>query len=223
MSSDRHQDGRFANSRSPFVLAVSAHPNATSAPPPLLQSLVIYVSWRPALRRWGVYMYTQINSDKQCALEATCTQWAVDTLTCNVHISATLGDPLASPGQSHLVYAYTAVHIHASLMTTPSVHDWRWSETTRNYVWPPEHSIQWSCGPPKYLALAYRLLAVRLTCISCFLPISQSTLNWFLWDFEKTYCRSPAKYCTIFISLYKPIKLVRLKFKNCIRPTCQMV
>ena len=29
----------------------------------------------------------------------------------------------------------------------------RWSETTRNYVGPPEHSYQWSCGPPKYLAL----------------------------------------------------------------------
>ena len=67
----------------------------------------------------------------------------------------------------------------------------RWSETTRNYVGPPEHSIQWSCGPPKYLALAYRLLAVRLTCIACFLPISQSTLNWFLWDFERPIVGHP--------------------------------
>ena len=75
----------------------------------------------------------------------------------------------------------------------------RWSETTRNYVGPPEHSIQWSCGPPKYLALAYRLLAVRLTCIARPSLISQPTLNPLLRNFERPIVGSPAKYCAIFL------------------------
>ena len=122
----------------------------------------------------------------------------------------------------------------------------RWSETTRKYVGPPEHSIQWSCGPPKYLALDYRLLVVRLTMLLV-AHVFCRFLSQFSTDFYEILKGSPTKNCAIFIQKHyivqkldhltcskfvitmpfykhvKPIKLVGLKFKNCIRPTCQMV
>ena len=75
--------------------------------------------------------------------------------------------------------------------------------------------------------------AVRLTYIACFSPISQSILNRFWWNFARTIFESRDDYREIFInkyyvvqkldhltcskfeittSLYKPIKLVKLKF-----------
>ena len=74
---------------------------------------------------------------------------------------------------------------------------------------------------------------VRLTCIACFSPISQSILNRFWWNFPRTIFESRGDYGKIFIKkyfivqkldyltcskflittfLYKTIKLVKLKF-----------
>ena len=89
--------------------------------------------------------------------------------------------------------------------------------------------------------------AVRLTCIACFSPISQSILTRFWWNFARTIFESRGDYQEIFIkkyyvvqkldhfrnltcnkfefttSLYKPIKLVKLKFLALKCITCQMV
>ena len=75
--------------------------------------------------------------------------------------------------------------------------------------------------------------AVRLTCIACFSPISRSIINRFQWNFARTIFESRGDYREIFkhkyyvvqkldhltcskfeitTSLYKPIKLVKLKF-----------
>ena len=75
--------------------------------------------------------------------------------------------------------------------------------------------------------------SVRLTCIAYYLPISQSILNRFWWNFAKTIFASRGDSREIFInkyyivqkldhltcskfeittSLYKLIKLVKLKF-----------
>ena len=37
------------------------------------------------------------------------------------------------------------------------------------------------------------ILAIRLTCIACFSPISRSILNRFLWNFARSIFESPAK------------------------------
>ena len=125
MSSGCHKDGRFANSLSPCVLAVIAHTNRRERTSPLIMLIAVtcYVSWRQCIH---VYLV------KQCALEPTCTQWAVDTLAW-----------LLSPGQTLLVYAYTAIHIHATLATTPAQGPTFKQPSTKcgNHLPPPPSSI----------------------------------------------------------------------------------
>ena len=119
--------------------------------------LTRWILYRPACKRCHTAVIKMVDLpivcypvylDKQCVLEATCTQWAVDTLSGSVHTSASLGQPPAWPGQTLLVYAYTAIHIHASLVTTLAQGP-AFKQPSTRCGWPPPPS------PPHQLCTGY--------------------------------------------------------------------
>ena len=110
---------------------------------------------------------------------------------------------------------------------------WRWSgraeaphacrETRRGHFGEPRHfgrlfkdgtgHSPGSC----FIELELELLAVRLTCIACFSPISQSILNRFSWNFVRNIFESRADLREIFIGKYCIAKMLDHLACNAIR------
>ena len=58
------------------------------------------------------------------------------------------------------------------------------------------------------------VVKVTLICDACFSPISQSILNWYLWNCVRIIFDSPAKYCDIFIQKHYVVEKIDLLIVN---------